>query len=190
MRLVGRLGRSGNPLRRRSDVIEAWLLPVWIAAFLVLCPLVAGAAGLWVRSDAAGARHAELSWHRVPAVLLQAAAGPEMSDNGANTWVVWTPARWSADGRERVGSVPVPAKTRAGSTVTIWLDRAGKVRVPPATAAQVRDRVIVVTLAALAGLAVFLAGMLVLARRILDRRRLAGWESAWLTVGPTWSRQG
>ena len=33
-----------------------------------------------------------------------------------------------------------------------------------------------------------LAIMLVLARRFLDRRRLAGWETAWLAVGPTWSR--
>jgi hypothetical protein len=85
-RLSRRLGRDGNPLRRRSDLIEAWLLPAMITAFLALSPLVAGAAGIWVRADNAAARHAQLSWRRVPAVLLQAAAGPQMSDNGANTW--------------------------------------------------------------------------------------------------------
>jgi hypothetical protein len=189
MRLARRLGRDRNPLRRGSDVIEGWLLPVVIAAFLVLCPLVAGAAGLWVRADNAAARHAQLSWRRVPAVLLQAAPGPEMSDNGTNTWVVWTQARWTADEQPRIASVPAPAGTWAGSTVPVWLDRAGNVRMPPLTAAVASDRVVGATLIALAGLAVLMAGMVLLARRLLDRRRLADWETAWLSAGPQWGRQ-
>jgi hypothetical protein len=100
-----------------------------------------------------------------------------MSDNGANTWVVWTRARWTADGRQRLGSVPVQAKTRAGSTVTVWLDRAGNVQMPLLVAGQAGDRVVVATLIALAGLAVLLASLVLLARRVLNRRRLAGWET-------------
>jgi hypothetical protein len=42
---------------------------------------------------------------------------------------------------------------------------------------------------ALAILAVFLAGIAWIAARILDKRRLASWESDWLVVGPRWSRQ-
>jgi hypothetical protein len=190
MRLTRRLGRDGNPLRRRSDQIEGWLLPVAIAVFLAASPLVVGAAGLWAGADNAAAKHAQLSWHRVSAVLLQAAPGPEMSDNGANTWVVWTPARWTAGGRPRIASVPAPAGTWAGSTVPVWLDRAGNVQIPPLTAAQASDHVVVAALIALAGLAVFLAGMALLARWVLDRRRLADWETAWLSVGPQWSHQG
>jgi hypothetical protein len=189
-RLTHRLRRDRNPLRRRSDLIERWLLPAAIAVFLAASPLVAGTAGLWVRADNAAAEHAQLSWHRVPAVLLQAVPRPEMSDNGANSWVVWTPARWTAAGRQRIASVPALAGTRAGSTVPVWLDRAGNVRVPPLTAAQASDRVVVVTLTAMACLAVLLAGMTLLARRVLDRRRLAGWETAWLSAGPQWSHQG
>jgi hypothetical protein len=189
MRLAGRLRRDRNPLRRRSDLIEGWLLPAAIAVFLAASPLVAAAAGLWVRADNAAATHAQLSWHRAPAVLLKAAPGPEMSDNGANTWLVQAPARWTSGGQTRTGSVPAPAGTSAGSTVRVWLDRAGNVRTPPLTAAQVSDRVIAATLIALAGLAVFLASMALLTRRVLDRRRLAGWESAWLSVGPQWSHQ-
>jgi hypothetical protein len=160
-----------------------------IAAFLALGPLVAGAAGAWVRADSAAAHHAQMGWHRVPAVLLQAAAGPMMSDNGTNSWVAWTPARWAADGRTRRGKVPAAAGTRAGSTVPAWLDRAGNARMPPLTAGQARNRIINAALFALAGLAVLLAGMALLGRRVLDRRRLAGWETAWLSVGPQWSRQ-
>ena len=181
--------RDRNPLRRPADLIEGWLLPAAIAVFLAVSPLVAAAAGLWVRADNAAARHAQLSWHRAPAVLLKAAPGPEMSDNGANTWVAWTPARWTSGGKSRTGSVPAPAGTSAGSTVRVWLDRAGNARTPPLTAAQVSDRVIAATLTALSGLAVLLAIVAVLTRRLLDRRRLAGWESAWLSVGPQWSHQ-
>jgi hypothetical protein len=181
--------RDHNPLRRRADLIEGWLLPAAIAVFLAASPLVAAAAGAGVRAGNAAAAHAQLSWHRAPAVLLKAAPGPEMSDNGANTWLVQAPARWTSGGQPRTGSVPAPAGTSAGSTVRVWLDRAGNVRMPPLTAAQVSDRVIAATLIALAGLAAALAIMAMLTRRLLDRRRLAGWESAWLSVGPQWSHQ-
>jgi hypothetical protein len=184
-----RLRLHGNPLCRRSDLIEAWLLPAVIAAFLALGPFVAGAAGLWVRADNAAAHRAQLSWHRVPAVLLRAAPGPMMSDNGANSWLTWTPARWTADGLTRLGRVPAAAGSRAGSTVPVWLDRAGNVRMPPLTASQATEQVINAASIAIVGLAVLLAGTAMLGRRVLDRRRLASWETAWLSVGPQWSRR-
>jgi hypothetical protein len=190
LRLTRRLRRNGNSLRRRSDVIEAWLLPGVIAVFVALSPLVAIGATMVVRADDAAAQHGAQLLRAVPAVVLRAAPGPEMSDNGANTWLVWTTASWTADGRQWTGNVPVPANTKAGSTVTILLDRAGKVRMPPPTPAQVRDRVIVAVLVAFAGLGLLLAAVAVLSRRILERRRLSGWERAWLSVGPAWSRQG
>ena len=59
MRLAGRLRRDGNPLRRRTDVIDAWLLPAAVAAFLALSPLAAAAVGMWVAADNAAAWRAE-----------------------------------------------------------------------------------------------------------------------------------
>jgi hypothetical protein len=187
MRLTRRLGYHRNPLTRRSDLIEAWLLPAVIAVFLALSPLAADAASMWVRADNAAAHRAQMSWHRVTAVLVQAAPGPVMSDNGANTWVAWTAARWTADGRSQLGNVPAAAGTRAGSTVPVWLDRAGNPRLPPLTADQARGRVIDMASVAIAALAVLLAGMALFGRWVLDRRRLASWETAWLSVGPQWS---
>lgn len=186
--MARRLGLDHNPLRRRSDVIEGWLLPLTVVTFLFLGPLVAGLIGLRVQADNAAAQRAERSWHQVPAVLLTAAPGPMMSDNGANAWLVWTRARWVTDGRTRTGIVPAPSGTRAGATVRVWLDRTGAVRVPPLTAARADDRIVVAMAFALAALAVFLAGLALVIRAILDRRRLAGWEAAWLSVGPQWSR--
>jgi hypothetical protein len=187
-RVVRRLGFDHNPLRRASDLVEAWLLPAMIAVFLILSPFVAGTAAAAVRADNAAAQRATQSWHQVPAVLLRAAPGPMMSGNGSNTWLVWTPARWAADGRAHTGDVPAPAGTKAGATVPVWLDRAGDVQVPPPTSAYARDRVMVGMMIALVTLAVLLAGLTLLTRRILHRRRLAGWAAAWLSVGPQWSR--
>jgi hypothetical protein len=189
-RLTRRLGADRNPLRRPADLIEAWLLPAVIVAFLALGPLAAGAASLWVHAGNAAARQAQRSWHRVPAVLLRAAPGPLMSDNGANTWLVETPARWTSGGRAHTGKIPAAAGSRADAVVPVWLDRAGNVRIPPPTADQVQERVIVVAAAALAALAVLLASLALLARWVLDRRRLAGWDAAWQAVGPQWSRNG
>jgi len=183
-----RLGLDHNPLRRRSDVIEGWLLPATVVAFLLLGPLVAGLIGLRVTADNAAAQRAEQSWRQVPAVLLKAAPGPMMSDNGANAWLVWTPARWVTDGRARTGIVPAPSGSRAGATVRVWVDRTGNVQVPPLTPARADDRVVVAMAFVLAALAVFLAGLALVIRAMLDRRRLADWEAAWLSVGPQWSR--
>jgi hypothetical protein len=187
-RIARRLGLDHNALRRRSDVIEGWLLPVTVVTFLLLGSLVAGLVGLRVHADNAAARRAEQSWHQVPAVLLKAAPGPMMSDNGANAWLVWTPARWVTGGRTRTGVVPAPSGTRAGAAVRVWVDRTGTVQVAPLTAARANDRVAVAIAFALAALAVFLAGLSLVIRSVLDRRRLADWEAAWLSVGPEWSR--
>jgi hypothetical protein len=189
MRLARRLGRDPNPLRRRSDIIEAWLAPAAIVVFLILSPLVAGLAATGVRADDLAAQHAQQSWHPVPAVLLRAAPGPQFSDNGANTWTEWAPARWTVGGRHYTGNIPVPADSRAGSTQTVWLDSAGHVHVPAMTSPELSGAIGTGILLALAALAVVVAVAARLARCVLDRRRMASWEDAWLSVGPRWSHQ-
>jgi hypothetical protein len=185
-----RLGFDHNELRRRSDVIEAWILPAVIVVFLALTPVLAGVASAWVHRENAAAQQAERSWHRVTAVLLQAVPGPLMSDNGANSWVTWTPARWTDGGRQHVGQVPAGAGSSAGSSVPVWLDRAGNVEAPPLTPGQMWDRVVLAAVIVITSFAAFLGLLALVGRRVLDRRRLAGWGTAWLSVGPQWSRRG
>ncbi len=129
-----------------------------------------------------------MHWHHVQAVLLEPVPGPEQTDHGANSWITWAPARWTAAGIQHTASVPAQAGTRAGTVVTVWFDSAGKVQMPPLTPGQASSRVLEARLAGLAVLAVVLAITILVARRFLDRRRIAGWEHAWLSVGPTWSR--
>jgi hypothetical protein len=189
MKLARRLGRDHNPLRRRADVLEAWLLPAAVVVFLVLCPLVAGLTGMVLRAENAATQRAQHSWHSVPAVLLRAAPGPVFTDNGANAWTVWEPARWTADGRQHVGSIPVAAGSVAGSTQTVWLDSRGQVQVPALTPARLGAAVDAGMLISAGSLAVLVGILTLLARWVLDRRRLAGWEAAWRAVGPVWSHQ-
>jgi hypothetical protein len=182
-----RLGFDHNPLRRRLDVIDGWLVPTVIAAFLTLGPLLAGGVGLWVHADNAAAQRAQRSWHEVRAVVLQPVPGPAMAGDGSNSWLVWASARWTAGGRTRTGNVPVPAGTSQDAVMPVWLNRAGRVQVPPLAAAAARDRILVAALFVLASLAVLLTILAAAARWLLDRRRLAGWEAAWRSVGPQWS---
>ncbi len=187
-RLTRRLGRDGNPMRRRSDLIDAWLVPVAIVVFVALCPLILALVGNWARAANASEERAQAHWHHVQAVLLHSVPGAEQADHGTNSWIAWTPVRWTAGGIEHTAVVPVPSGTRAGAVVTVWLDSAGKAHVPPLTRDGASGRVLEASVLGLAVLAVALAIMIMLARRFLDRRRLAGWETAWLAVGPTWSR--
>jgi uncharacterized membrane protein YphA (DoxX/SURF4 family) len=189
LRLARRLGRGTNPLRRRTDVIEAWLVPAAFVVFLALSPLVAGLAAAGVRADDLAAQHVQQSWHPVSAVLLRAAPGPEFADSGANTWTEWAPARWTVGGRQYTANIPVPADSRAGSTQTVWLDSAGQVRVPAMTKPELSGAIGTGILLALAALAVVIAVAARVARSVLDRKRMASWGDAWLSVGPRWSHQ-
>jgi hypothetical protein len=69
----------------------------------------------------------------------------------------------------------------------VWLDRSGRVRLPPLTAGMARDRVIVTTGLALAGLAGLLTFAGVVWGCVLSRRRLSAWARAWRQVEPLWS---
>jgi hypothetical protein len=189
-RLGRRLGMDDNPLRRRSDLVAAWLWPAAIAFFLVLAPLAMAAGNWWAHSGATSAQAAARSWHEVPAVLDEAVPGPLRPANGPDSWITWAPAHWSDGGQPHSGLIPAVAGTWAGQTVPVWLNRAGQVQFPPLSGRQVHYRVIGTELGALALLAVGLAGLGLVAGLVLNRRRVDSWESAWLSEGPQWSRQG
>jgi hypothetical protein len=184
-RLRRRLRVDGNPMSRGSDRLAAWLPLAAVVAFLALTPLVVEASGAWMRADNAGARHLQLQ--TATAVLLQSAPGPAFSDNGANTWLDWVPARWTSDGQRHVSAIPVAAGTPAGSRVTVYFTSTGRVHTPPMTTGHARGRVLTAQLIAVANLAMVLALLALLGRSVLDRRRLASWQTEWLTVGPRWS---
>jgi hypothetical protein len=179
-RLLRRLAADGNPLRRRSDVAAAWLLPAAVIAFLALTPLAVAAADALAHAGIASAEQAERSWQQVPATTLEAAPGPAQPAQVSDSWTAWVPARWLVAGQPQTGKIPVPAGTWAGRTVPVWLDPSGQVRIPPLSAGAVRDRVLAAAAMALASLALLLATVAVAVWGALTRRRLASWDTAWL----------
>jgi hypothetical protein len=174
-----------NPLRRKSDRIETALLGVLLTAFLAAAPFAARAAGSW--AYAASAREAQAQQagaHQVPATLLQAA--PPLSAYAAGA-APDVDARWRApDGQMRTGQVLVSSAAAAGSTVLVWTNQEGQLADPPLRHTQVVMRAEQAAVGAVISLAIMLFAMGWLARRSLDRRRLAAWDAEWLANGPSW----
>jgi hypothetical protein len=185
-RVVRGLRPDRNPLRRTADRIEAALIVGLVTAFLVGAPIAASAAGHWVRASGLGAaRQQEAAFYRVPAVLLQ--ASPRTIGLG-----YWGPpkvrARWTApDGSQHTGEVAVSGGARAGSTVMVWADGTGQLTGPPLRRAQVDFGADLSAAIAIVVLALALMCARALARRALDRRRLAAWEADWSATGPQWT---
>ena len=172
-----------NPLRRRSDRVETAVLGVLLAIFLAAAPFAAHAAGSWAWATfAREAQAQQAKVHQVPATLL--AAAPIWTSTTAPDVV----ARWRApDGQARTGEVFVPAGAAAGSTILVWINRAGQLADPPLGTSQLATRAQLAAYGAAGSLAVVLIAAGWLARRSLDRRRLAAWDSDWLANGPRWS---
>jgi hypothetical protein len=177
-----------NKLRRSSDRIEAVVLAGLVAAFATAAVVAALLVGYMCRSGLAAAAAGP---RPTDAVLTSPGTVPgkffPQETTARATWRL-------SDGTERSGILtsniaPGIYGEPSGASVQIWLDRAGDPQPPP----QDPDGMFVG--AALAALTITgsAAAVLVygyrLCRRILDRRRLASWSSAWAVTGPRWTRQ-
>jgi hypothetical protein len=187
VRLRRKLGLDGNPLRRRADKIATGLAVLLVAAFLVGVPLVSIAAVSWAGRTAAAEQQATRSWRRVPAVVQKAARVTAASQLNGYAWV---PAQWTApDGQARAGQIPVSVGVAAGQTVRLWVNAAGTpTGPPPSRGVVVFDQAGSVAVGVVA-LGAMLLCLACAGRRVLDRRRLAAWETAWAAVGPQWTRR-
>jgi len=172
-----------NPLRRTCDRVEAAFAAGLLATFLIAAPLLALFAGQWAYGTSVRAQRAAIAArHLVPATLL---AGAQAQTIYCCTKVR---ARWTApDGTKRAGWVRAPASAWAGGTVRLWVDRSGRLTDPPLTTSQVTNRTILAAVGAPTAAAIALLGAGVLARWVLDRRRLAAWDAEWRVTGPRWT---
>jgi len=184
------MGMGRNPLRRRTDRIEAWVSTGLLLVFLVGAPLAWTSAGRWIHRAGLREQHAQQSWHQTPAVLLRDAP-PLPSYEFRLSWqnTAAEPARWfGPGGQPRSGEVEVPVGSRAGQIVEVWVDDAGRVTGPPLLGYELTRRVIGAEVLAPVALAVLLFGLAGLVRWVLNRRRLADWEAHWASIGPRWTR--
>lgn len=189
---VTRLGRfvrgrrpDRNPVRRAADRAETAVLALLVIAFLVAAPFVAQASGAFAYSKA---HHAQLSeeasWHQVPARVLKV----ESSGGGGYAADSEAQARWTApDGKVVTGEIPVPLTAVAGATVPLWVTNDGQLTDQPLQDAQVSGSRYFAGAFGVIALATVLAIIGLLARRTLDRRRMAAWDAEWRATGPRWT---
>ncbi len=160
------------------------MLACLLSAFVVLVPLAAAIVGAQAYGAGLRAERAErAAWRQVPAVLLVTAPAA-----GYAGYEAPVRARWTApDGARRAGPVIAPPGTRAGRTVTMWVDASGQPTGMPLQPVQVTGHAIDAALIAAAGTVSALLCLGVLARWVLFRRRLAAWGAEWQAVGPRWT---
>ena len=190
VRLARALGLDGNPLRRGVDRLEAAITLGLIAVFVAAAPLLAVLASQWAQRAGQDELHAQRAWHQIQAVTLQSAPLAPAAGLYALEWSdTVVQARWAGpDGAARTGEILTAAGTRAGQPVRVWVNAAGRLTGPPLSASQLGMRVIAAAALTPAVLGMTLLGIGWLARSVLNRRKLAAWESDWALFEPQWSR--
>ncbi|MGW3031849.1 Rv1733c family protein [Streptomyces sp. NPDC001178] len=177
-----------NPLRRRSDVVEAWIvLAAWTAATAgaVAAGMVgAQAAQRVVNEDRADRRP-------VSAVVVKTVAGSGRDlVTGVRYDRVLATVRWSdGKGKVRTGTVDVKPTAKPGSEVRAWTDGRGRLVSAPVNAEEAATRVVLAgTGVGLAtGLTVLGGGRLVRLR--VQRRATERWGAEWERVEREWGHR-
>lgn len=174
-----------NPLRRREDVLEAWiLLIVWLV--VALAGPVAGVMAAHASAHGAAQRRAER--HSATATLVSDVSGSPLSTGTAGGRIEAT-VRWTApDGTRHSGKIPVDEAMKAGSRVTVWTDHRNQLTTAPPTTAQAGvDAAFMGAASSFAVVTAAAAGYYG-ARVVLNRRRRAAWEHEWQDIGSQWGR--
>ncbi|MEI5525593.1 hypothetical protein WB401_13615 [Streptomyces brasiliscabiei] len=175
-----------SPLRRRADIVEAWLLLAVCALAVATGAFVGAATAHGVERDL-NERRAER--HPVSAVLTEDAPKTVSATAGAGGQV-WARVRWTAaDGTPLTGSARVEPGTDGGATVRVWLDRHGNVVSAPLDSDDAAFQGVALGTATAVGVAAAVSclGWVVHART--DRRRMAQWDVEWARIGPQWGQR-
>ncbi|MEU2064566.1 hypothetical protein [Streptomyces sp. NPDC013455] len=186
-----------NPLRRTTDLAEAWAALVALVLIVVAAPVTGCLVGLSAQDSLQRAvRQQQHARHLVTATVVRDLGGtlPEAdpdtsSADEARSRVL---ADWTApDGTRQHGPVLTDLKSpHPGDHFDLWTDPHGRISTRPL------DSTTATAHAVLAGFgAALLTAVLVEAGRRLTvwrlvRRRYACWDRAWDRAGPDWGKAG
>lgn len=186
MRTTVRMWRwRSNPLRRRSDVLETWILVLAALLLAVAVPLLGTLTAL--RTEHALLQQRQ-DRHTTTAVLT---TGTPTAHGGYPTdGTTWGHVRWTApDGASRTGVTPLASGLKAGTRTTVWLDRQGRLTTAPISvrSAEAQSAMFGVLAATCTG--TLLIGGTSAALWRLNTLRSRDWEKEWAEVGPRWRRR-
>jgi hypothetical protein len=175
-----------NPLRRRDDIREAWvLLLTW--AVVIVGSLAAGLVTAHAANEVFAEERAQR--HPVQAVVLTGAPRSTSSSRSMSYRTVER-VRWTgSDGVTRTGHALVRAGLPTGSAVTVWQDERGALTTKPIGPTESAIEAGLFGTAAAVALSGLVFGTGALARWRLDRRRLEQWDSEWALFGPRWDQK-
>ncbi|MEU7059107.1 hypothetical protein [Streptomyces sp. NPDC046197] len=174
-----------NPLRRTSDVVEAWILLVaWVLA--LAGGLLAGVLTAGTMQQSADRVRAQS--RQVSAVLTwEATRGTGRPTSGA---LVWGTVQWTdPDGSTHTGRARVPAAATAGSHVTVWTDGHGALTSRPTSRADAAFQSVLGGIWAGTATVGVVIGGAKLVRARLDHRRMGQWADEWARVDARWGRK-
>lgn len=180
---MARLLFGSNVLRRPSDRVESAVVATLLAAFVAALTIASFVGAHTYQSERAAGASLR------PAIAVLTESGPTDITNGAGE----AKARWRApDGEERSGMLttvvaPEIENARLGSRVRVWLTSSGDPAAPSPGEVGMLFSAIGLPVWSLIGAGGVLTLSYWLSRLILDKRRLAAWESAWARVGPRWT---
>ncbi|MGW5860622.1 Rv1733c family protein [Streptomyces sp. NPDC055239] len=195
--LVGLWRWRHNPLRRKTDLVEAWVACVAVLLIAVAAPLAGFTIG-GLTQDALrqSVREQHAMRHEVAGTVVKKLASPPVDPDpetsSARDRHSRVLARWTApDGTAHSGAVLADLRSPdRGDHFRLWTDKHGQVVGRPL------DDATATTHATLAGFGVALAaaGLVEGARRLvvwrIVLRRYDRWDQAWDKAGPDWGRTG
>ncbi|UIR22779.1 hypothetical protein LXH13_01005 [Streptomyces spinosirectus] len=172
-----------NPLRRRIDVVEAWIiLAAWV------CAIAGGLAAAWVTGSAADEGYDRMrAEHRPVSAVVVKPAKSEATTSPTSDRRVQATVRWTgADGHPHTGRTRVKAGAAPGDRVRVWTNDRNQLTAEPLspTNAMFQSAMVGLTAAGGAGVVVLIGVQCVQAG--LGRRRMRLWDEAWEQADRRW----
>ncbi|MEU1807107.1 hypothetical protein [Streptomyces sp. NPDC019937] len=195
MRMIKGLWRwRRNPLRRRTDVAEAYAALVAAVLIVLAAPATGWAAGSLAHGALERtAQEQRAERHVVTATVTKVLPQPPIdsdpetaSARDAHRRVL---AGWTGpDGSRHQGTLGAHPGADAGETFRIWTDDQGRLRSRPLDSATTTTHAVLAGIGAGAATAGLVDGVRRLVVWRLVRRRYAQWDIAWARAGQDWGR--
>ncbi|MFE7168271.1 hypothetical protein [Streptomyces sp. NPDC057616] len=172
-----------NPLRRRVDVVEAWIILVaW------LCAIAGGLAAAWVAGSRADAGYDRMraARHPVPAVVVKPADSQATTGPAGHRRVQAT-VRWTgADGHTYTGITQVKSGVSPGDRIRVWTNARNQLTAEPLSPTNAMFQSAMVGLTAAGGTGVVVLLGIQGLQAGLGRRRMHLWADDWERADRRW----